>query len=144
MRQVLLLCGLVLVAGCDNLSISITLPASDDDATLEELTDDTDIVASSDGFLLCVTNLSTESITYRVGMTGQDLMADTAPAGSSVCYDAPCGFDFGIDQIVGETISNPLGAQYLASQAPCGSTVELRVQSDGTVEAFVDTSSTDS
>ena len=130
------------LGGCDGVSINIVLPSdSGDSDALVDGTDpiDTDGVPPNSVFV-CVINESGWPITYRVSVLGLEPLLDAAGVGETVCFDGPCGADVGIDTIEADVFFNEGGAQFLADSIPCGQVLELRVQPDGSVAAFVSAS----
>lgn len=130
------------LSGCDGVSINIVLPSdSGDSGDLIDGTDpiDTDGVIS-DSVFVCVINESGWPITYRVSVLGLEPLLDAAGVGETVCFEGPCGADVGIDRIDAGVFLNEGGAQFLAESIPCGQVLELRVQPDGSVVAFVSAS----
>lgn len=128
--------------GCDGLSINIVLPpVSGDPGDPADGSDPLDPIDTDDvipdSVFVCVVNETGLPITYRVSVLGLAPVLDAAGVGETVCFDGPCGADVGIDMIEAGLFLNEVGAQFLAESIPCGEILELRVQPDGSVVAFV-------
>ena len=136
MRFILVM-GLALVAGCDEASLNLLGDVlAEELATAGEAAGDGATAGSS---LACVVNQSGVAITYRIGVLGIEPVAEALAVGASACFDTPCGVGMGIDQIVAGTAQNPAGAQFAAEQIPCDGVLELHVQPDASVAAFLQT-----
>ena len=133
--RLILAIALTLVAGCDGVSLDLLGEAlAEELATAGEAAGDGATEGSS---LACVVNQSGVAITYRIGVLGLEPVAEALEVGASACFDTPCGVGMGIDEVVAGAARNPAGVQFSAEQIPCGGVLELHVQPDGSVAAFV-------